>query len=175
MNTKHLMKSNQNLVHYIAQRYRKNVRCYDDLISAGNVGMLKATQRYDSSKGAKFSTYAFYYIQGAMLDLCKMEYKHKNILYYSDAYMNQYVDPNANLVDESLNKSMSYYIDEQIAVLLNLLLPMQRYVIYMKYMKGYSLNAISVRLQIPYKKTKIIHEKALCRLRDLAKSSKIST
>jgi len=40
----------------------------DDLVSSGVVGLLDALDRYDSSRGIKFKTYAEFRIRGAMLD-----------------------------------------------------------------------------------------------------------
>ena len=40
----------------------------DDLVSSGIVGLLDALDRFDSSRGIKFKTYAEFRIRGAMLD-----------------------------------------------------------------------------------------------------------
>jgi len=40
----------------------------DDLVSSGVVGLLDAMERYDSTRGIKFRTYADFRIRGAMLD-----------------------------------------------------------------------------------------------------------
>jgi RNA polymerase sigma factor for flagellar operon FliA len=40
----------------------------DDLLSAGAIGLIQAVDRYDSSKGAVFASFASYRIRGAMLD-----------------------------------------------------------------------------------------------------------
>jgi RNA polymerase sigma factor for flagellar operon FliA len=40
----------------------------DDLVSSGVVGLLDALERFDSSRGIKFKTYAEFRIRGAMLD-----------------------------------------------------------------------------------------------------------
>jgi RNA polymerase sigma factor for flagellar operon FliA len=41
---------------------------YDDLWSAGALGLVEALRRYDSSKGASFETFAEHRVRGAMLD-----------------------------------------------------------------------------------------------------------
>ncbi|MFH1361193.1 MAG: sigma-70 family RNA polymerase sigma factor [bacterium] len=41
---------------------------YDDLVSDGTVGLMKAWERFDSNRGVKFETYASYRIRGEMLD-----------------------------------------------------------------------------------------------------------
>jgi len=40
----------------------------DDLIQAGMIGLLEASQHYDQSRGASFETYAGIRIRGSMLD-----------------------------------------------------------------------------------------------------------
>jgi len=59
------------LVHKIAQRaatYLKPPLTYDDLVSAGTVGLVKAARDYDVSFNAEFQTYAYIRIKGAILD-----------------------------------------------------------------------------------------------------------
>lgn len=59
------------LVHKIAQRvaaYLKPPLSYEDLISAGAVGLVKAARDYDPSYQAEFKTYAYIRIKGAILD-----------------------------------------------------------------------------------------------------------
>jgi RNA polymerase sigma factor for flagellar operon FliA len=59
------------LVHKIAQRaasYLKPPLTYDDLVSAGTVGLVKAARDYDTSFNAEFQTYAYIRIKGAILD-----------------------------------------------------------------------------------------------------------
>jgi len=59
------------MVHKIVQRvvtYIKPPLSYDDLVSAGTVGLIKASRDYDSSLQAEFKTYAYIRIRGAVLD-----------------------------------------------------------------------------------------------------------
>jgi RNA polymerase sigma factor for flagellar operon FliA len=41
---------------------------FDDLVSAGTIGMIEALDRYDAERGVAFSTFAYARIRGAMLD-----------------------------------------------------------------------------------------------------------
>src|SRR3989339_1513326 len=41
---------------------------YDDLVSDGTVGLMKAWERFDPNRGVKFETYASYRIRGEILD-----------------------------------------------------------------------------------------------------------
>ena len=59
------------LVKYLASRImlgKAKYIEYEDLVSYGIVGLLDAINRYDSSKGMKFSSYATLRIKGAMID-----------------------------------------------------------------------------------------------------------
>lgn len=59
------------LVKFIAERMAIRMPSHiskDDLTSAGIIGLFDAIDNFDSSRGIKFETYAFYRIKGAILD-----------------------------------------------------------------------------------------------------------
>jgi len=59
------------LVHKVVQRvvtYIKPPLSYEDLVSAGTVGLVRAARDYDPSHQARFKTYAYIRIRGAVLD-----------------------------------------------------------------------------------------------------------
>lgn len=59
------------LVHKVVNRvvsYIKPPLSYDDLVSAGTIGLVKAAKDYDPSHQAEFKTYAYIRIRGAVLD-----------------------------------------------------------------------------------------------------------
>jgi len=59
------------MVHKIVQRavtYIKPPLSYEDLVSAGTVGLIKAARDYNPSLQAEFKTYAYIRIRGAVLD-----------------------------------------------------------------------------------------------------------
>ena len=58
-----------NLVHACCQRFRNRGIEYDDIFQSGYVGLVKATKRFDESKGLKFSTYAVPVILGEIKTL----------------------------------------------------------------------------------------------------------
>lgn len=58
-----LVESNLKLVIYIAKQYKSSANDLQDLISEGNCGLMLAAERYDFSKGNKFSTFAAFYIK----------------------------------------------------------------------------------------------------------------
>ena len=61
---KPLAEENLGLVHLCANRFRGRGIEYDDLYSAGWIGLLKAVKAFDSGRGVKFSTYAVPVILG---------------------------------------------------------------------------------------------------------------
>jgi RNA polymerase sigma factor FliA len=55
------------VAHRIAMRLPPHIEV-DDLISVGCLGLIDAIDKYDSSRGAKFKTYAEFRVRGAILD-----------------------------------------------------------------------------------------------------------
>jgi len=60
---------NQPLVGWIAKRYLDKGLSWEELLSAGNVGLVQAVNRFDPSKGTKFSTFAVPWIAGEIKQL----------------------------------------------------------------------------------------------------------
>ncbi len=59
-----MIEENIGLVHSIAKRFKGRGEDYDDLYQAGCVGLIKAVDNFDESKGFLFSTYAVPVIMG---------------------------------------------------------------------------------------------------------------
>lgn len=64
-----LIEHNLRLVAHIIKKYYALAHDQDDLISIGTVGLIKAVNTFDSSKGSRFATYASRCIENAILSL----------------------------------------------------------------------------------------------------------
>jgi RNA polymerase sigma factor (sigma-70 family) len=67
---------NIDLVNNVARRFQRRVPpcvTFDDLVSAGMIGLIQAVDRFDRSRDLKFKTYAQHRVRGAMLDFLREE------------------------------------------------------------------------------------------------------
>lgn len=61
------MEGGLKLVPWLAYRYRRRGLPIEDLIQEGNIGLMRAVEKFDSTRGSKFGSYAVWWIRQAML------------------------------------------------------------------------------------------------------------
>lgn len=61
-----LFKAHQHLVVSVAKRYTGRGTAFLDLVQVGGVGLMRAVEKFDSTKGYRFSTYATWWIRQAI-------------------------------------------------------------------------------------------------------------
>ncbi len=79
-----LIERNLRLVAHIVKKYSFPNKDVDELISIGTVGLIKAIDSFDSSKGTRLATYASRCIENEILMLFRNNKKQKNEIYLQD-------------------------------------------------------------------------------------------
>ena len=85
-----LIRSNLRLVVKIAKKYEHLGLPLLDLIEEGNLGLMKGVERYDSSRGAKLSTYAAWWIKQSIMRALANKGKIIRIPVYMQEKVNSY-------------------------------------------------------------------------------------
>ncbi len=62
-----LIEGNTRLVFSIAKKYKKSGVSFMDIVQEGNAGLIKAVEKFDHTKGYKFSTYGIWWIKQAII------------------------------------------------------------------------------------------------------------
>jgi RNA polymerase primary sigma factor len=63
-----MIEANQGLVRYVARKYCGLGVPFEDLVQEGNIGLIRAVEKFDRSRGLKFSTYAVWWIRSAVVE-----------------------------------------------------------------------------------------------------------
>jgi RNA polymerase sigma-32 factor len=116
---KQLVTSNLRLVVKIANEYRRGYQNLLDLVQEGNIGLLKAVQKYDPYRGVKLSTYSGWWIRAYVLKHILNNWRlvkigtTQNQRKQSDALIRAGVDPSAENIAKGLDVSEEEVVEMQ--------------------------------------------------------------
>jgi len=94
-----LIERNLRLVAHIVKKYSFPNKDIDDLISVGTVGLIKAINSFDSSKGTRLATYAARCIENEILMLFRSSKKTKGEVFLQDPIGTDKEGNEVNLID----------------------------------------------------------------------------
>ncbi len=94
-----LILHNLRLVSHIASKYESKFDSYEDLISIGTIGLIKAIDSYSLSKSVKLATYASKCIENEILMVLRSNKKHSKNVSLSDNLNSSSDDSDISLID----------------------------------------------------------------------------
>lgn len=115
-----IIEHNQKLVIYIAKRYIGRGILFQDLIQEGNIGLMKAIERFDATKGCKFSTYAVFWIRQSITRVLREQARTIRVPAYMTEIINKLahiqkqlaLELNREPSEEELAKKMNISVDK---------------------------------------------------------------
>lgn len=141
------------LVRSIAAKYNKLGVPQEDLEQEGMIGLLEAADKYDESKGAKFSTYATFWIRKRVIESVEKE---KKSTYKTSALNEETTRDEIQTPEQSTRDKLAFPegIPEAEKIVVKLL-----------YEDQLTLKEISKQLGISRERVRQLKEKALRRMR----------
>jgi len=141
------------LVRSIAAKYNKLGVPQEDLEQEGMIGLLEAADKFDESKGAKFSTYATFWIKKYILKAVEKEKKST----YKTSTLNEEITEDKSNNDAKPNNTKLKFPSGMPEA--------EKLVIKLLYVDQLTLKEISEQLGVSRERVRQLKEKALRRMR----------
>jgi RNA polymerase sporulation-specific sigma factor len=154
-----LFRNHTNLVSALTRRYSIIPRDYPDVVQDGQLGLWEAARRYDPSRGAKFSTFAFTFVRRAISRSVKTKRKRETLSSEIPEELSEKLEP----CDESTEaETLEQEADgrsrrEHVREFKDSLPPVQRKVVELIFWQGLSQAEVARQLQVnPSRITRIL-------------------
>lgn len=178
---KKLIESNLKFVVSIAKKYCNDDIPFEDIISEGNLGLIRAAEKYDASVGNKFITYAVWWIKAYInnyIDGCNRfrdaDNEFTKVSYTDDGYEYDYdFEYERELVDinDEFDRHMmdAKYKDDAIEEIMSSLENRERRILELYFgldgEKSLTLNEIGAEMNLSGERVRQIMDKAIVKLK----------
>jgi RNA polymerase sigma factor (sigma-70 family) len=172
----HLISSNMRLVVAIAKRHAAQTDNFFELLSDGNMSLIRAVEKFDFSRGNKFSTYASWAIMKNFARSIPEEKRRRER--YLTGHEDMFEAAPDTRTDEQEIVASAEQTKHRVNRLLEYLDPRERQIIRMRagldsYSEGMTLEEIGQQLGITKERVRQLNVRIMAKLRDIAREQKI--
>ena len=156
-----LIRSYQPLVFKLVKQHSNSGQIKMDLIQEGTVGLISAVDRYDYTKGVKFSTFAVYHIKGRIKNFLEQGVSIDSIS-LNQMRLLERLDLNDQLLEKLVEKKV---LKEKIEKIISALPWKEKKIIRQMYIEDKPANSVAAELDITPSYLYRLRKKAIQRIR----------